>query len=111
MFQSRLDRLHYFLDGSFMLLVFAIYILLRPILNHYVRLNTLVLDDPLAVQIITREFRPRDIAAIHQRDIATNAANPTPCALSDERTQLVSLKAGAENVSIRRCIVIGYANH
>src|SRR6266568_2706493 len=78
LFRVRLDRFHDLFDCSLKLRVSSADHLLRTILHHNVRLHAVVLHNPFAIQVVAGELRPRNIAAIHQGNIATYAANAAP---------------------------------
>src|SRR6202035_1187043 len=77
----------------------------------YVGLYAAILDQPLAIETVEREFRTRDVSAVHERYIAANASHATPRPLTDERAQFVLLEEVAEKIAIRRGIMIGNARH
>src|SRR6185312_16703858 len=107
----RLDCFHDFLYRAIQLRIFAAYHLLGPVLDNDIRLNASIFHYPLALIVITRKLRPRNVAAIHQIDLAPNAANPAPSTLANEWTELVILEHVTEDVAVRGSVMVGQADH
>src|SRR4029077_11552279 len=102
---------HHQFDGFFQLWVLAFHEQVWAVLNYHVRLHAFVFDDPFAVEVVAGKLRTSDVTAVNQRNRATDTAYPTPGTFADEWSELVILEVVAEQVAVRRGIVIGNAGH
>ena len=65
----------------------------------------------MAVEAVERKFWARDVAAVHERDFAADAANAAPGAHADYRAEFVVLEEVGEEVAIRGRVFVGDAGH
>src|SRR5207244_489843 len=82
----------------------------HPLLGRAARAAA-AFDYPLAVASIPRKFWACDVPAINQGNVAANAANAAPGALSDERPEFVIFEEVAEEIAIRSGVVVCDAHH
>src|SRR5689334_21643350 len=72
----------------------------RGVLDRYVRVDAVVLDDPLRIKTIDRALRDGDVAAIEQCPFAADTTNTAPGPRSDERAQTELAEIEREDVTI-----------
>ena len=97
-----LDLLESGLDGLVKLLILTGIFLDRVIVQQDVRIDTVVLDDPLARRrVVVREERHAHVGSVHVRQGAADAHDSTPSPRSDHRSKVVGLEAPREEVTVR----------
>ena len=68
-----------FFDRAIELLVFAVELLRRIVIHHDVGIDAVAFDDPsFAVLRVRRELRPKELAAVGQRERVANADDAAP---------------------------------
>src|ERR1700726_897837 len=81
------------------------------VIDDHVRLDAVVLDQPLAVEAVERKLRPGDVTAIHQGGISADTAHSAPGAHPNHRPQLVELKKICKEIAVRGGVLIAYGVH
>ena len=97
-----LDLLKGNLNGLVKLLILTGIFLNRVIVQQDVRIDTVVLDDPLARRrVVVGEERHAHVGSVHVRQGAADAHDAAPGSRPDHGSEVVGLEAPREQVAVR----------